>query len=295
MSTAEYPQTVYGSLVLHGVSWEQYNVLVDAMADHRFRHTYDNGLLEIFGETLETNAAARNGGLRPPISKADERAIILHDISPAIYSNMLAALGDYRLRHSYRHGTLEIMSPSRTHEWENRFLERLIKRMCEELEINVQSLGSWTLKPSDFEQGIEPDSCFYIANEPKVRFRHDLNLDKDPPPDLAIEIDFSSSSLARQPIYESLGVPELWRYSDGKLEFYQLASGEYRPSEFSAAFPFLPSTKLEELLDARDEKTELELEKSLWLGCVRMLANSRRFILAGQLLFLSQRVMHSSQ
>ena len=38
-------------------------------------------------------------------------------------------------------------------------------------------------------QGIEPDQCFYIQNESKIRGKKRLDLQKDPPPDLALEID----------------------------------------------------------------------------------------------------------
>ena len=41
-----------------------------------------------------------------------------------------------------------------------------------------------------------------------------LILKRDPPPDLTIEIDISSPSVAKEPFYAALGVREIWR-SDG--------------------------------------------------------------------------------
>jgi len=43
--------------------------------------------------------------------------------------------------------------------------------------------------------GKEADECFYIKNEAAVRGKLKIDLTVDPPPDLAIEIDVSNSSL----------------------------------------------------------------------------------------------------
>jgi len=61
-------------------------------------------------------------------------------------------------------------------------------------------------------------------------------LETDPPPDLAIEIDITSTSVNKFGIYLALGVPELWRYNGRDLKFYQLAEGNVE-CEFSIAFP----------------------------------------------------------
>ncbi len=40
--------------------------------------------------------------------------------------------------------------------------------------------------------------------------------------------------------YEALGVPELWRYEDGKLQINILQDGKYVESKISLIFPNLP-------------------------------------------------------
>src|SRR2546421_12578758 len=56
----------------------------------------------------------------------------------------------------------------------------------------------------------------------------------DPPPDLAIEVDVSHSSLDRLGIYAALGVPEVWRLDDDRLSFYVLGGQQtYAPSAVS--------------------------------------------------------------
>ena len=261
MSTVDRPATTMGSLVLHDISPDQYRGLIEAMSEHRFRHTYSHRTLEVFGETIVGSAATRPNATRPPVTKEDERVITLYDIDTRQYRGILEAMGNHRFRHSYLHGTLKIMSPSQTHEWEKRFLEMLFPFMAIELGIEILSLGSWTMRPEDDAAGLEPDSCFYIANEPKVRFNPNIDLDKDPPPDLAIEIDVSYSTESRLAIYEVLRVPEIWRYAGDRMIFLRLTADGYAEVDRSVAFPFLPPSKLEELLNARGKKTELELVK----------------------------------
>ena len=97
--------------------------------------------------------------------------------------------------------------------------------------------------------GVEADNCFYFQNEALVRGRLDLNLNQDPPPDLALEIDVTSKSLDRFGIYARLGVPELWCYDSGELKIYHLQDGEYVESETSMVFPSLPIRELPKLIE----------------------------------------------
>jgi Uma2 family endonuclease len=68
----------------------------------------------------------------------------------------------------------------------------------------------------------------------------DIDLNSDPPPDLVLEIDITSKSLDRLPIYARLGVPEVWRYDQKQLRLYQLVSGMYVEIETSLAFSKFP-------------------------------------------------------
>jgi Uma2 family endonuclease len=65
----------------------------------------------------------------------------------------------------------------------------------------------------------------------------------DPPPDLAIEIDVTRSSLNRMSIYASLALPEVWRYDGKKLTFHELRpDGAYAVTAHSIAFPLISAT-----------------------------------------------------
>jgi Uma2 family endonuclease len=111
-----------------------------------------------------------------------------------------------------------------------------------------------TIKRPDLAAGKEPDSCYYFANEPAVRGKTKLDFTQDPPPDLAVEIDITSSSLNQLALYATLGVGEVWRYDGAELIFYQLQSGEYVVVDLSPTFPMLaPARVLEFLSDCQTD------------------------------------------
>ncbi|MEP0812822.1 Uma2 family endonuclease [Trichocoleus sp. ST-U2] len=89
-------------------------------------------------------------------------------------------------RFAYDGSTLELMTPLFEHENPKIQFDRLIFALSEELEIEIKSAGSTTLKRQIANRGIEPDNCYYIQNEPAVRGKQKLDLETDPPPDLAI-------------------------------------------------------------------------------------------------------------
>lgn len=90
--------------------------------------------------------------------------------------------------------------------------------MLEELNIEFDPLGSTTFKREDIDAGVEPDECFYIQNEAVTRSLERIDVNINPPPDLAIEIDVTSDSQIKKNSYQVLGVPELWIYDGRKLE-----------------------------------------------------------------------------
>ncbi|MBD0304528.1 MAG: Uma2 family endonuclease, partial [Tolypothrix sp. T3-bin4] len=171
-------------------------------------------------------------------SSIAEQRTVLHNISWETFETLLAETGEDRgSRFAYEDGTLEIMTPLFEHENPKSNFGNFIIALAEELEIEVRSAGSTTLKRRIAKRGIEPDNCYYIQNELAIRGRETLNVETDPAPDLAIEIDITSSSVNKLGIYSALGIAELWRYNGQDLKFYQLREGQYVESEFSIAFP----------------------------------------------------------
>ena len=142
-------------------------------------------------------------------------------------------------RLTYDRGILEIMTPLPEHEVYKKLIDRFVLVMVEEMNKEMRSLGSCTWSRQDLKQGLEPDECYYINHEEAVRGKLNIDLNFDPPPDLAIEIDISSSSLNRMSIYEALGVAEVWRFDGQFLSIYQLVDGIYQMSDKSGVFPFI--------------------------------------------------------
>ena len=86
--------------------------------------------------------------------------------------------------------------------------------------------------------GIEPDDCFYIQHQAAMVGKDRIDLAVDPPPDLAIEIDVTSTTALQA--YAALQVPELWRYHNRALQIFILRDGMYVPSPRSPTFPHIP-------------------------------------------------------
>jgi Uma2 family endonuclease len=169
--------------------------------------------------------------------------VILYDLSWDEFEAILVDLGDSRSsRIAYDQGRLEIMTPLPEHEVNKEYVSDFVKVLLEELDIEFCPLGSTTFKNQIMFKGIEPDSCFYIQNEAGIRGKNRLDLTIDPPPDLALEIDITNRS--HPETYQSLGVPELWRYEKNKLQILLLIEGKYVESLTSRNFPNLPLTEV---------------------------------------------------
>jgi Uma2 family endonuclease len=181
-----------------------------------------------------------------------ETRIVIDNVSWSAYDALVTGTQCAGTRFTYDRGVLEIMSPSREHERVKRLLGRMVEMLTFERDIPVSSSGSMTLRDVLKQRGLEPDECYYIANEPAMRGRDEYDPAIDPPPDLAIEVDLSRSSVDKLSIYADLGVPEIWTFADDRLEFYQLQpNGTYRTTERSRAFDFLKSADLQGFLDER--------------------------------------------
>jgi Uma2 family endonuclease len=168
---------------------------------------------------------------------------LFKDISWQQLENILEEMGEKRAaRISYSHGWLEIMVPLPEHEKDKEYIGDLVKILLEKLQIDFEALGSTTLKNERMRQAVEADACFYIQNQAAVIGKNRLDLNIDPPPDLAIEIDITSRT--RFDNYEILGVPELWRYTQQGLEIYLLQQEKYIKSQSSPNFPGIPIIEL---------------------------------------------------
>ena len=161
--------------------------------------------------------------------------VLFKDISWDGFEEILDELGESRgSRVAYSQGILEIRMPLPEHEISKELISDLLKAALEEFDIDFWTLGSTTFKNQSMLAGIEPDQCFYIQHESDVRGKIRLDLQTDPPPDLALEIDLTSRT--QTSAYELLKVPEIWRYEKGEVQVFVFESGHYQQVDDSPTF-----------------------------------------------------------
>ncbi|MGE3805852.1 MAG: Uma2 family endonuclease, partial [Gemmataceae bacterium] len=120
------------------------------------------------------------------------------------------------------------MSPLWEHENPASMLGRFVEVLTEELNLPCRAGGSMTLRRRRNRRGLEPDRCYWIASAPRLQGKTHLDLRVDPPPDLAIEVGVTRSSVDRMGIYAGIGVLEVWRLDKQGLTFEILNSGSYQ-------------------------------------------------------------------
>ena len=167
--------------------------------------------------------------------------LLINDVTWEQYETLYAELGEDRRvpRLNYCNGTLEIMSPLPAHERPHRIIADIVKALLDAQERDWEDFGSTTFKKPK-RAGLEPDTCFYIQNAERVRALMRMDMDTDPPPDLAIEADVTSKTTLDA--YATLQVPEVWIYDNGRLTIHRLQDGDYQPGTTSQVFPTLPIT-----------------------------------------------------
>ena len=175
--------------------------------------------------------------------------VMLSRVSWSTYDALLDECEDRRLRHTFDRGRLEFMTRSSEHEVCKSLLGAFVVVMADEFDLPLFMGGELTLRREDLERGLEPDDCFWIANEARVRGKASLDLAVDPPPDLFLEIEVSRTILDRIGIAAALRVPEIWRYDGNTIHVGLLgADAEYRWHSHSPTFPDIPLDQLARFL-----------------------------------------------
>ena len=162
-------------------------------------------------------------------------ALVVHDFTWRNYEQLLEAIGDRPgFRVSYNGGKLEIVSPSPKHDKYSRVTDLFVAAFCEVRQIDFQVFGSATWSSKSLNKGVEADACYYVRNAGRVIGAKGINLETHGPPDIAVEIDLTDSSLSKISIYADISVPEVWRYDGRAFTFYSLQDGKYStiPSSF---------------------------------------------------------------
>jgi len=174
------------------------------------------------------------------------QSVVLEDVSWREYTRLLRVFDDRPgLRLTYDRGRLEIMTLSAEHEGYGYSIGRLVDALTEELGLPIMGGGSTTLRRQLKRRGLEPDNCYWIENAQRVIPLKDYDLKKHPPPDLALEVDVTRSSLDRMGIYAALRVPQVWHWDGQTFTFFGLQQdGEYAPIAAPSFASFLTVPEL---------------------------------------------------
>ena len=201
-----------------------------------------------------------------------DQKVILSGVGWDWYEEILAEYADSNALHfAYDNGFLEVEVPTGKHEVPSEILSKLITFACAELEIDASNFGSTTFRKKAKAKGVEPDKSFYIQNESKIRGKLEIDLQYDPPPDLVIEVDVTSPSLDKMPIYAALGVPKVWLYKGERVEFYQLIGETYQKTETSIALPILSKEEANQFLQKGLTESPLS-----YIRAIRQWANEKK-------------------
>ncbi len=175
------------------------------------------------------------------IPSAPEQRFRVSLVSWDKYEQMAAWFAGRHVRLTYDRGELELMTVSHKHEYHKHLLALLLMALFEELDLDVHGGGSMTFKREDLDRGLEPDECYWIQNELRMRGKQDYDQQNEasaasapltiasrseaPPPDLVLEVEISRSVLDRMGIDAAMKVPEVWRWDGEQLLFCLLQRG----------------------------------------------------------------------
>lgn len=198
---------------------------------------------------LQTATAVAPTTHAPPLREMVVQRLTLRGVPWSLYEQLLAVVGDGLPRMTYDRGMLEMEMPSDQHEELKWIVGRFIEAYAEESGINYRPVGSTTWRREAVEGGLEADESYYIQHFAAVRGRR-VDLAVDPPPDLAVEIDLSPPDVEKESVYARLGVPEIWRWRDGRLAVLaRQPGGGYVARERSIALPDFPLSELAAALE----------------------------------------------
>lgn len=160
----------------------------------------------------------------PTADPQDEQRIVLYGVPWEAYVSFRDALDRPGIRMTYLEGTLEIMSPSGTHEVSKSQIGRLLELFCLERGIPLYAYGSTTLRKKKKQRGLEADESYRRGEDGRV-------------PHIALEVVVTRGAIDKLDVYRGLGVREVWVYEKGAFTVFVLHGDAYSPAERSEVLP----------------------------------------------------------
>ena len=164
-------------------------------------------------------------------------------------------------RMTYDNGVLEMMSPQREHENIGCLVGRMIETYSELRDIEIISVASVTVQRSDLSKAYEADESYYVTHAVELLGKREL-FEVDPPPDLVVEVEITSSAIKKMLLFAAMKVPEVWRHDGESLTMYRLENEAYVPIDSSLELPGLTARRINQTLANRDSIGETKLIRS---------------------------------
>ncbi len=178
------------------------------------------------------------------VSFSDDEDVFVtyHPVSWVEFEAFLERRGDVAgPRIAYWQGTLQLISPSRSHEAYKKCIARLLETYALALGLPLNGYGALTMKQEEKKGGLEPDECYVLGELVDDR------------PDLAIEVVWTRGAIRKLPIYQALGVRELWIWEKGVITIHELSDDDYVAVETSRFLPELDLEHLVSFIDIEDQ------------------------------------------
>jgi Uma2 family endonuclease len=195
---------------------------------------------------------------RPPLLSprrqeplSGDHVVILHDVAWEEYKRYRDAPENDGIRMAYSEGVLLLMSVGRLHERIVKLIGLLATVWFEERSIPSLCCGSMTFQSELREKGLEPDNCWYLSHINEMQPHDEFDADRHPPIDLALEVDITTNSEIKLPIYAALRVREVWLCGPNGVRVLSLKRGKYVEQEGSRVLAAFPLEKVVELVQQR--------------------------------------------
>ena len=156
----------------------------------------------------------------------------------------------------YLDGRLTLVTTSRRHDWVAECIGDVVKAVASALDLEWETAGRATFRQKDLGGGVEGDQTFYFG-ENAVLMRGPVNVDLDvqPPPNLAIEVEVSHPADRVMLVWGRLGVPEVWRSDEQEWRpsyWNRRPDGTYEQVETSLFLPLLTTEDITSHLRSAD-------------------------------------------
>jgi Uma2 family endonuclease len=176
-----------------------------------------------------------------PAREVGEERFMLHGVSWRDYLVVRILIDSPGLRMTYCGGVLELMRPLGLHEHAKTSIARLVELYSLERAVPMHGSGSTTFRRDAKERGLEPDECYFLG-DPEREY-----------PDIAVEVVITSGGMDKLPVYEALGVKELWFWENEAFVLHRLGEHGYTRIEKSVLVPGLDFEVLARFVCEKDQ------------------------------------------